>query len=245
MLNPVALLYLLFIVGFILLKLNWKRTGKIFLGITVIWLIIITTPFLPVLMINSLEGKYSQISDSCISNIHGPADIIILGGGHSDNKSLSPNNQLSATALCRLVEGIRIHRLIPDSRLVLSGYKGRSELPQALVQYRTAIILGIDTGSMAMQATPTNTRMEAEVYSRNSGAKNNLILVTSARHMPRAMMLFQNYGINPIAAPSDFILKNETHNNPLEWLPSSDNITKMKMAIHEYVGIIWARAGGN
>lgn len=245
MMNPVALLYLLLLAGSVFFVFNRKKTGKTIMWIAMVWFIIITTPFLPELMINSLESKYSQLSDSSITKIHGPVDIMILGGGHSDNKNLTPNNQLSATALCRLVEGIRIHRLIPGSRLVLSGYKGKSELPQALVQYRTAIILGIDTCSMEMQATPSNTRMEAEVYARNYGTKNNLIIVTSARHMPRAMMHFQNHGITPVAAPSDFILKNGIFYNPKKWLPSSDYISKMKMAIHEYVGIIWAMAGGN
>ncbi len=245
LLNPVALLYLMLLAGSVFLLINHKKTGKTIMGFAIVWFIIITTPFIPEYLINSLEGKYSQITEATISNIHGPTDIIVLGGGHSNNKDLSPNNQLSIAALCRLVEGIRIHRLIPGSRLVLSGYGGRTDLPQALVQYRTAVILGIDTASMVMQTTPSNTRMEAEVYSKTSGTKNNLIVVTSARHMPRAMMHFRGAGLDPIAASADFILKNNNRRALLKYIPSSDNISSMKGAIHEYVGMIWAWAGGN
>ncbi len=244
MMDPVPILYLLLLGGFILFGLNRKRTGKLFLGIAGLWFLIITTPFLPKILVKSLEDKYPQLSDASITSIHGSCDIIILGGGHSDDKNLSPNNQLSTVALSRLVEGIRIHRLIRGSRLILSGSRGKSELPQALVLYRTALILGIDKTSMAMQTTPSNTRMEAEEYVKNFGTTNNLIVVTSAAHMPRAMMHFRKMGIDPIAAPTSRILKNGSYINPLDCIPSSDYIGMMVAVIHEYVGMIWVRLGG-
>ncbi len=244
MINPVPILYLLLLAGFILFGLNLKRTGKVLLGIGGLWFLIITTPFLPKVLIRSLEDKYHQLSDSSIKSIHGSCDIIVLGGGHSDDKSLSPNNQLSTVALSRLVEGIRIHRLIRGSRLILSGSSGRSELPQALVLYRTALILGIDSTSMTMQIKPSNTRMEAEEYVKNFGSKTNLIVVSSAAHMPRAMMLFRKMGIHPIPAPTSRVLKNETFKYPLGWIPSSDFVDMMEVVIHEYAGIVWERLGG-
>jgi uncharacterized SAM-binding protein YcdF (DUF218 family) len=242
--SPIPVLYLLLLAGFVLFGLKRKRIGKIFVLIAGVWFFIITTPFFPKIIVSSLESKYPQLSDSLIKNFGSPCDIIVLGAEHTDNKNLSPNNQLSLIALSRLTEGIHIHRMIRGSRLILSGYGRRSSLSHALVLYRTALILGVDSASMAIQPFPSNTRMEAEEYVKNFGVKNNLILVTSAIHMPRAMLNFHKEGINPIAAPTGFILKNGSQKYPWEWMPFSDNIIMMEESIHEYAGIMLTKIGG-
>jgi uncharacterized SAM-binding protein YcdF (DUF218 family) len=210
-----------------------------------LWFLIITTPFLPKIFVRSLESRYPQLSDSSIKSLPDSCDIIVLGSDNADDNTLTPNNQLSLIAMSRLAEGIRIHRMIPGSRLVLSGYGRRSKLPHALVLYRTAVILGVDPATMAIQSTPSNTQKEAETYIKNFGSKKPLILVTSAIHMPRAVMNFRKAGINPVAAPADFILKNRSRKSPWRWLPFSDNIAMMEQVIHESIGIMWTRLGGS
>jgi uncharacterized SAM-binding protein YcdF (DUF218 family) len=242
--NPIPVLYLLLLVGFILFGLNRKRTGKIIVLIAGLWFFIISTPFLPKIIIKSLESQYPQLTDSNIKTLHNSCNIIVLGSGLTDDKNLSPNNQLNSIGLSRLVEGIRIHRMIPDSKLILSGYGGRSELSNALVYYRTALIMGIDSASMVIQSLPSNTRMEAEEYVKNFGTENKLIVVTSANHMPRAIMLFHKVGIDAIAAPANFFLKYGSHKYPWRWIPSSENVVIMEAAIHEELGILWEKLGG-
>ena len=244
LINPVPFLYLLLLAGSMLFIFKWKRSGKVFLIAGLFWFFLITTPFLPKFLIRSLESQYLQLSDASIKNIPVPCDIIVLGGGHSDDKNLSPNNQLTSQALTRLVEGIRIHKMIHGSRLILSGSKGRSQLPQALVLYRTALVLGIDSSAMVMQTEPSNTLMEAEEYVRIFGRENTLIVVTSASHMPRAIMHFRDSGTNPVAAPTHFLLKEGSGRQTLIRMPSYEYVLMMKMAAHEYAGRIWAKAGG-
>lgn len=244
MINPIPVLYLLLSTGILLYTLKRKRSGKIFLAFAGLWFLIITTNFVPQLMTKSLENKYSQVSDSTVIRIKGPCNILVLGGGHTNDKNLTSNNQLSLQALSRLVEGIRIHKKIPGSRLLLSGYDGGSGLSQALVLYRTALILGVDSSSMSLQTLPSNTRMEAEEFIKNFGTNNVLILVTSANHMPRSMLLFRKYGADPIAAPSDFLIKYGSRKRSLNWIPHSANIRMMEVATHEYIGILWAFIGG-
>jgi uncharacterized SAM-binding protein YcdF (DUF218 family) len=241
---PVPVLYLLLIAAFVFFISKRQRTGKIFLIMAGIWFLIISTLPVPKILVKSLESKYHQLTEESIKNLPDSCDIIVLGGGHSDDKDLSPNNQLSTTAIGRVTEGIRIHRMIPGSRLILSGYSGGSEISQALALYRTALLLGVDSASMAMQGLPSNTLMEAEEYFKNFGTRNFLIVVTSEIHMPRAMMLFQKAGLNPIAAPTNQMLKNGSRKYRWRWIPSSRNIEMMDAAIHEYAGMIWAWVGG-
>jgi uncharacterized SAM-binding protein YcdF (DUF218 family) len=240
---PVPILFYLLLAAVVLYRMNQRRKGKIMLWIAGLWFLVITTAPVPQILVQSLENQYSQISNDVLERLTGSVDIIVLGSGHSDDKSLSPNNQLGTTALERLVEGIRIQKMIPDSKLILSGYGYRSELPHALVLYRTALSLGMDSASMSILPLPSDTRMEADEYVRNFGNKNNLILVTSSKHMPRAMMLFKKAGLSPVPAPTAFIIKHESQKYPGYLVPSSSNIMMMEAVMHEYAGMIWSWMG--
>jgi len=241
---PLSVLYLLLIAAAVFTIFNMKKTGKIFLFFAGSWFLIISTSLLPTTLVKTLENKYPQLTNESIKNLPDSCDIIILGGGHTNDKDLSPNNQLSISALGRVAEGIRIHRMIPGSRLIFSGGSGGTKLSQALVMYRTALLLGVDTASMTMHTLPSNTRMEAEEYTKTCGTGNDLIVVTSDIHMPRAMKLFRKTGLDPIPAPTNTMIKYGSSKYRWKWIPSSKNIVMMEAAVHEYIGIIWAQLGG-
>jgi uncharacterized SAM-binding protein YcdF (DUF218 family) len=245
MILPVPVSFILFIAALLFSKLNRKRTSRVLLWILGLWILVITTLPVPKWLVTSLESQYHQVSETQLTALSGPCNIIILGSSHSDDKNLSPNNQLSTIALGKLIEGIRIQRLVPESRLILSGYGGRSVLPQALVLYRTAVLLGIDSASMSMLPLPVNTWMEAKEYVKKFGNQGNLILVTNSLDMPRAVMLFNKAGINPVPAPTNFIYKHGIHKYPWRWIPSAGNIKNMEIAIHEYAGFVWEWLGGD
>ena len=241
---PLPVLYLIMGTALFLFIAGMKKTGRIFLVVAGTWFLIISTPFIPEALVKSLENKYPQITEASIINLRDSCDIIVLGGGHSDDKDLSPNNQLSTIALGRVTEAIRIHNMAPGSRLILSGFSGRSELSQALVLYQTALLLGVDSASMSMQTFPANTRMEAEEYEMNFGKNKELVVVTSDIHMPRAMMIFKKAGLDPVAAPTNQIIKYGSRKYRWRWIPSSSYIGMMELVIHEYAGILWTFAGG-
>lgn len=96
-----------------------------------------------------------------------------------------------------------------------------------------------------MQVQPKNTRAEANEYKRLFADSVQLVLVTSAIHMSRAMYLFQKTGLDPLAAPTNHLVKKGQQKKDFwYWLPSSGNIKRMESAIHEYVGLFWYKLGG-
>lgn len=245
MIMPMPVLYLLILASLILYILNQRRLGKVVAVISFFWFLLISSGPVPKCLIRSLENQYSPLTVNEIENLPDSCYIMVLGAGHSDDPRLSSNNNLSHRALGRLVEGIRIQKTIPGSQLVVSGYQGRSNIPQAFVLYRTAIQLRVDSSLVKMLTSPVNTRMEAEEYVLNFGIENDLILVTCAVHMHRAMMLFREVGLDPVPNPTNYLLKKGSKKNPWGWLPSSYNIRMMEAAVHEYIGLLWAKMGGN
>lgn len=205
-----------------------------------IFLFVISTPFIPNLLVSVLENQYPVLHPNKIDTKNNPVHILILGGGHVNDERLPANDQLSSGALVRLSEGIRLNRMIKGSDIITSGYGGKELITQAEVLSNAAILLGVEPSVIQMQKKPVNTWMEANEYKRIFGDKATLILVTSAVHMPRAMFLFRKIGLNPIAAPTNHILKYGKSYNILNWLPSAKNITKTDAAMHEFVGLLWA-----
>ena len=120
----------------------------------------------------------------------------------------------------------------------------QEKIPQAKVLANTALLLGVDSSRIKMQTEPKNTWIEAQEYKRLFGDTVQLVLVTSAVHMPRAMYLFRKAGLKPIPAPANHLIKEGTEKNPWFWVPSSENIRKTEAAVHEYVGMLWYKSGG-
>ncbi len=192
-------------------------------------------------MITSLESQYDPLLDIEEGN-HDDCHILVLGSGHTYDPDLPPSGQLSATALKRLTEGIRIHEQTMTSTLILSGYSGASShISQAEVMAQAAGALGIENDKIKIHTTPTTTAEEADVYLEKYGMKHCLILVTSASHMPRAMRIFQNRGLKPYPAPADFMVKIDPSAGFRYHLFSHQNFYKVKLALHEYIGMLWER----
>jgi|WetSurSiteA1Bulk_404760.scaffolds.fasta_scaffold00362_5 uncharacterized SAM-binding protein YcdF (DUF218 family) len=241
---PLTILWTLLIFSGVLYLLKKKRVTRWLFFIAVGWLLIISTKFIPDLLVSRLENQYSPIIKIDAANLSSPVYIMVLGAGYSDDKKLNPNDELSVTALGRVVEGIRLYRLIPRSKLIFSGFKGRLSVSQADVSAMTAIALGVGQSDIKSLTTTRTTYDEAHTYFSSFGNNSSLILVTDAIHMPRAVRLFKDAGLDPIPAPTNHIIKKDSEKKPFSWFPSSENISKMEDVVHEYTGLVWYWLGG-
>lgn len=194
-----------------------------------------------------LASSMPIVSDSIMVNIeekHEPFTlssksidyIVVLGGWHTQNAALPVTSQLSIDSLQRLVEVLRIYRLHPEARIITSGHHKSDEVSNAEKMKQSLILLGVPAQKIITENFPKDTEEEAELISpRVQGG--NVILVTNANHMPRAMKYFQAQGIQPIAAPTGFWVK--AINNPKGWsdyLPNSKKLRQTTVAWYESVG---------
>ena len=235
---PLPLFFLLVLAAVITARR--KRLSRVLMLVAAVWLVTVSASPVPVLLAGNLEGMYGIMQPEAVAQgktVH----LLVLGGGHTNNDKLPANNQLSLAALGRLAEGIRLQRQIPGSLLITSGWSSSGRTTQAEMLARTAILLGMDAALIRMQVKPQNTKMEATEYKRAFGDTAQLVIVTSAIHMPRAMYLFRQAELNPVAAPTNHIVKDEEKNPYLNWLPSAGKISMMESVIHEYMGMIYAR----
>ncbi len=172
-----------------------------------------------------------------------PVYIIILGSSHTPDVRLLPTLMLSDNAVQRLVEALRVYRLLPDARLITSGHYVYGEYSQAEATRDALISLGVDPGHILIQPEAGSTCDEARAFVREHGPGARIIISTSALHMRRSMMVFEQQGASPIAAPAAFIRKQKPEDpfRPGKLMPSLSNIGELESAIKEYIGYAWSR----
>lgn len=247
LLDPLFIFTVLMVLAFVFYLKKKKSMTKGFLTAGFVWFLMISTPWIPNLLIHDLESQYLPINEREITELQGPVDVIVLGGGHSNDPRLPANSRLTQQSLMRLAEGIRLHRMIPGSTLVLSGDSSRRMSTQAENFAGTAISLGVDERGLSLQNDPDDTWQEARAYSRrvqemnqNGDSIGTLIIVTSAAHMPRAVKMFEDQlSINVLASPADFRYTTDEEEDFgfRGLLPAVENIEKMKYALREYGGL--------
>ncbi|RLB74088.1 MAG: envelope biogenesis factor ElyC [Deltaproteobacteria bacterium] len=195
-------------------------------------------------------GSYSPLSHRFISEFESqiptyqqpeiPVDYIaVLGSWHQSVDDQPVTSELSPTAIVRLTEGIRIYRMNPGSKLIFTGFRGIIEdsvsYPEKLRQL--AVALGIPEKDIIVLNGPRDTMEEAQVIADNFSA-NSLVLVTTALHMPRALILFHQAGLDPIPAPTEHLSK------PFKswWLfPSAETLAHSEYWAHERLGLLWVK----
>jgi len=239
-LHPFNILWLLFLAATIALIFKKEKVFFVLFGISLVWFFITSNFFLPRLLVTNLENKFSPFEKQDVSSDTIAYNIIVLGAGFSPNDKLPYNAQLSSSALARLIEGIRIHNILPKSKLIVSGPVSDTQISQAEIYKKTAASLGVDTNVISIIKSAVNTFEESKEYARLFENKNPVILVTSAYHMPRAMLVFNYHGINTIGAPTDYQYKTITF-KPTTLLPSLQNMNNMGLAVTEYVGTLYTK----
>lgn len=114
---PLTIFWLIFLAGVFFYLLKRKRTGPVCGFISVVWLALISFPFLPDLLVRSLENRFPTLLEVSQFNPKDSVYILVLGAGYTDNKNLPPDDRLSPNAMGRLSEAIRLHRLLKTSQL--------------------------------------------------------------------------------------------------------------------------------
>ena len=165
--------------------------------------------------------------------------ILILGSGHTWVKGRPPNSVLSATALSRVAEGIRLWKQRPSTSLVTSGAKFQSVIAHADVAANLAIASGVSANKIVRFTDTLDTAKEIRqlinhVKNNPIEGKNRIVIVSSATHLPRAALLMRQFDIPYTLAPTDFIYSESPW-----YLMGADSIYNADRAIHEFIGMLW------
>ncbi|MGE4535393.1 YdcF family protein [Halomonas sp.] len=108
--------------------------------------------------------------------------------------------RLSDSSGMRLMEGIRLWRQRPELPLIVSGASRDPDIAPVAQGYADAAAeLGVPEDRLVVLDTPTDTGREASAVHDVLGEGSQVVVVTSASHMPRAIHHFQQAGLLPVS----------------------------------------------
>ncbi len=228
--TPMILLLLIWAVLFLLRK-KTRWLGIVFVVIATALLFVASYPPLSVKFTSPLEQQYPSYQPGSTQ-----AELVaVLGSGQVSSDQLPLTSELEAAGIIRLTEGIRVYRLNPGSKLIFTGYHANQSESYAEKIKQLAIALGVPENDILAFTGPKDTAEEAELIAGHFSDKQ-LVLVTSASHMPRAMTLFGQFGLTPTPAPTEHLSKPVRS----KWLfPSARTLDSTQRWLHEQLGLLW------
>ena len=245
---PIPLCLTISFVGlFLILFTKRQKTGKLLISVGLCTLAILSYNPIPNYFIAQLEHQHHAYTSGipvggAVPEHHPVKYVVVLAGGIGYDSKIPITSLLSDLTLIRVIEGILIYRENPDSKLVLSGGGGSELYPEAAGMADLAKAIGVDEDDIVIESDSRDTKDQARLIKTIVGDKP-FILVTSASHMPRSMALFKKLGMDPIPAPADYlVIKEEIDTN--SFFPGSRALRKSEIAVHEYLGMVWARLRG-
>ncbi|MEW5287850.1 envelope biogenesis factor ElyC [Erwinia papayae] len=237
LLLPLPLLLLIMAAGLLLLwSGRWQKTGKIILCCA--WLLLVLLSLQPVAdsLLRPTETRYATWHQQQKVDY-----VVVLGGGYTWDANWAPSSNMLNNSLPRLTEGIRLWRDNPGAKMIFTGAKAQNNpLSSAEVTSRVAQSLGVPAGAIITLDRPRDTRQEAEEVAKVVGEKP-FLLVTSASHLPRAMVFFHQQGLNPLPAPANQLAIASPLNVWEKAIPSSLWLSHSERALYEMLGRSWQK----
>jgi uncharacterized SAM-binding protein YcdF (DUF218 family) len=210
-----------------------RRAWRWLLVSSGIWAYAFSTAIVGLSLLRPLEQRYAALSDDAPLP---QVDYVVVLGSYYDPTSKSPiTAAIDAEGLVRAVEGLRLLRLLPGARLVVTGGGIAGRGHPAAGNARLARAFGVSDDALIVLESALDTAGEARDVAARLGTAP-FLLVTTASHMPRAMALMRRAGANPIAAPTGQQTRADAPFGWAELLPSSGGLRASERAVHEYLG---------
>lgn len=236
------------------LLISWKRPrlATIPVALALVILLLGSNAWVSETLVKSLE--WQNIPQGELPSAQA---IVILGGSTGSASSPRPMVEINENG-DRVLYGAKLYRdrkapiVIPAGGRIdwIDGGTPESEDMATLLE-----MMGVAAEDIIEEPDSLNTYQNAVNVKRilDEQGINRVLLVTSARHMPRSLLVFKNQGIEAIPAPADFLVvqTQEDEDKPmttqkivLRFLPNTERLHNTTKAIKEYIGIVVYRLRG-
>lgn len=195
----------------------------------------------------SLEGQFPPLQEAPHADV-----ILLLGGGSRPDLPPRPLPEVSEAGDRIIYAAWLYHQGKAPAILVSGGQPAIGpQTGQDAAENMTILLkmLGVPREAIWQESDSRNT-YENALYSRPILAEHEVeqvLLVTSALHMPRAAAIFQKQGVTVVPAPVDFHVtaaewEYMQRPDPANWLyyalPDVGGLDLTTMVIKEYIGML-------
>jgi len=223
--------------------LFWRRAwARLLLALMLLFSWMLSTEVVRDMLSQPLEFQFPALHGGDVVPEH--AVIVLLGGGVYENApEYGGQDMLHTSALLRTDYALYLAK---KTGMDVYATGGRPlNVPQDAegdVMRRWLIAHGLNKDHVFAETKANNTWENAK-YVQSLLAKqgvSDVVLVTSAWHMPRSVWCFESQGLQVIPAPTDYLTKQGRY-DVRSYLPSGDALHESIWALHEYLGLWFYR----
>jgi uncharacterized SAM-binding protein YcdF (DUF218 family) len=212
-----------------------------FTAFAALW--VASTPALGVWLVGRLEARYPALT---VQQTASADAILVLGGALSGaSPPRRPTFNLGPSA-GRVWHAAALYHAGKAKWIIVAGgnQPGHGhEQVEADAIAEMLRVLGVPPAALRLETDSRNTRENAEnsrLLMERLGARQ-VLLVTSAQHMPRAVTTFSKAwagsGIKLIPSPTD-VQVTEDSQGPKVWLPSLEGLNDVSKGLKEFAGLL-------
>ena len=234
---PVFLLPMGFSLLCLLAALVWRKWVLCGLALAVLWLA--SLPLVSNAAVRWCEGGATRMT---AAEMPEAAAIVVLSGEVHDPPG--DNDVLEVgDAVDRYEGGLALYVAGRAPLLVFTGglmpwQPGRRPEGEVLAEW--AMARGVPKESILVTGNVVNTAGEANavatLLAQESVEEGMVLLVTSAFHMRRAVLLFEKAGLEAIPYPVDFRVDESNDFTIIDLLPSASSLANSELALREFYG---------
>jgi len=234
-----------FLFGFLLLffllltMTRLRRLGR--MGVFLLCLVLIAGMSLPLgaWALIPLENRFAH------EKLPVQADgLILLTGDEDPGISEARNTPIGGVASARYFQLARLAHKYPKAKIVIAGntrvlYPSKTVTTKDISQDLLAL-LGVtgENRALVFEDKSRNTHENAVFSFKLAEPKpsETWVLVTSASHMPRSVLVFEQAGWKVIPSPSDYYTDGRF---VVEFFPHTEvTLRNLSVAAHEYAGLV-------
>ena len=197
-----------------------------------------------------IDGDYTPL-DATEAAADIDAVVVLSGGGNTFRSSGYEINTPGPHTAFRTLETIRLHNMIPEALLILSGGIGD---PHGLAQPESEIMrsellrAGVPESRIALETKSRNTQEQALNVAAMLRKRDidSFVLVTSAAHMRRALGTFRAQGLAAVPSVASTISTEMQGGQPWHraWLPSEGALYRSRSVMRETLAIVYYQQQG-
>lgn len=235
--------------GLLLLALLLFATGRRRIAgagflLTLAWTWVLATPLAAGALTRSLEQRFPPVELAALPEADA---IVVLGGGVAPPATPRQEPDLNHAA-DRIHYGARLYRGDKAPLVIVTGERPYPDSGPTAADAQAGILrdLGVPADAIIAPGRSTRTATDARIVREvmTEFGLDDVLLVTSALHMPRALDTFQAAGIAAFPAPTDHQYTTVPRTGTIGWLPSSEALVRSSRVFHECAGRWFYRLKG-
>jgi uncharacterized SAM-binding protein YcdF (DUF218 family) len=239
---PLNLCIALLVIAALFFIVRWRKLAFFIAATGVAWTLFWSLPASSLWAGGRLEQLYPYEQ---AANMPTAQAIVVLGGSTANNRLNWFEEYDSATTRSRVDTAATLYKAKRAPLVIVSGAALEGNVSEAQVMANTLAQQDVPADAVILESRSFTT-YENAIYTAETLKQlqiREVLLVTSALHMPRAMAVFRKQGLSATAAPSAPQIVVPEEPGFSFWQPNARALAASRSIIKEYVGLLvyWLR----